>query len=492
MRRLVPLALLLASCDDESTAKAAPPKEVPCKEMAGAFAPLSTRCGQFVDAQGRVVIMRGINARVRGVFDSDLGPGKVPLMPPLPVVGAADFARMRRIGWDTVRLPINWSAIEPEETDPPKYDDAYLDRVIAVIAEAKKEGVWVLVDFHQDAFSKWIGQDGAPLWAIQPPPDMILEGPLDDLGARRLSKQVSRAWETFFDPNSTNGGRLRGRFAAMAAHVAGRLKGNDAVVALELFNEPESTDARLRTFHEEVGVAVRAIDPARVIAFEPPVTRNFTDASTIVDTPLFYGGSVYAPHVYTGVFAMGCDEKCRDSFTLEGLRKSNENARFEAESWKAPLFISELGFDPRSPRFGDWVSYQLELEDEYMASSTWWLWKENSEGSWGFFDWNAADDTWTERAAARKAFARVQPRAIGGWPEKWKWDALTKRFELDLIGDPKVTAPTIVHVPLAEDLKATWKASCDGASVSATPDERGDLTIPCAGVGAHRIVVEGT
>src|SRR5439155_2338080 len=59
--------------------------EPPCKETAGAFAPLSTRCGQLVDAQGRVVILRGVNARVAGAFDADLGAGKKPrfTLPPL-------------------------------------------------------------------------------------------------------------------------------------------------------------------------------------------------------------------------------------------------------------------------------------------------------------------------------------------------------------------------------------------------------------------------
>lgn len=495
------LAATLGCSSDEApaspTTDAGPP---PCAEVAGPFSPLSTRCGHFVDREGRVVMFRGINARVRGAFDADLGAGKVPLMPPIPEVGEADFARMRQIGFDLLRLPINWSAIEPEDVDPPRYDAAYLDRVAAVVAAAKKQGVMVLVDLHQDAYSKWIGQDGAPLWAIVPPPEKVLEGPLDDLADRRLSKQVTAAFSTFFSRTSKDGPRLRARFAAAVAKVAERLRdddsgaapGGDNVLAIELFNEPQATDAELRAFDEEVGAAVRKADPKRLIAFEPPVTRNFTDSSLVTDTPLSFGGTIYAPHVYTNVFATGCDGACRNSFSLETLRRSNENARDEADGWKAPLLIGEIGFFPDSPRFADWVALQYQLQDEYLASSAWWVWKENSEGSWGLFDWNASSDSWSERPKVRKAFARPQPRAISGWPRRVQWDATTKRFEIVLRGDPAVTAPNIVHLPLAEDLPATWKATCDGKLVTATPDARGDLSIACGGAGEHRILVEGT
>ncbi len=479
-------ALAVAACVACSTAEApvaSGPPPTRCTEQAV----MGTRCGQLVDGSGRVVIYRGINARVRGQFDADLGAGKVPLMPPIPELTDDDLKQMRRIGFDLLRLPINWSAIEPEQG---KYDDAYLERTAAVVARCKAHDLKVLVDLHQDAYSKYIGQDGAPLWAIVPAPTELLEGPLDDLGDRRISKQVLGAFQTFFSRSSPDGARLRARFGEMAARVAAKLKGDDTVLALELFNEPQGTDEELRAFHDEVTAAVRKADPARLIAFEPSATRNFTDRSTIPTTPLAHPGTIYAPHVYTKVFAMGCDDKCRDDFTIDTLRTSNENARAEAEGWRAPLLIGELGFDPRSPRFGDWVAFQLELQDDVMASSAWWVWKENSEGSWGFYDWNAATDSWTERTQVRKAFARVQPRAIAGWPQRWRWDREKRRFELVVLGDPTIAAPTVVHTPFPGDGPASFKVTCDGKPIPATPDARGDLAIPCNGEGIHTIVVE--
>ena len=78
---------------------------------------------------------------------------------------------MRALGLDLLRLPINWSGVEPA---PRQLDDAYLDRVDAAVRARRTQGWYVLIDLHQDAYSKEIGEDGAPLWAIEPPPAMLL------------------------------------------------------------------------------------------------------------------------------------------------------------------------------------------------------------------------------------------------------------------------------------------------------------------------------
>ena len=55
--------------------------------------------------------------------------GRTPLEP-IPELTDADCTRMRQLGLDFLRLPINWSALEPTRGT---YDDAYLDRVDAAV-----------------------------------------------------------------------------------------------------------------------------------------------------------------------------------------------------------------------------------------------------------------------------------------------------------------------------------------------------------------------
>ena len=71
----------------------------------------------------------GVNARIEGIFDVTFDDGRVPLEP-IPVLTAGDCTRMRQLGFNLLRLPINWSAIEPTRGN---YDAAYLDAVQAAV-----------------------------------------------------------------------------------------------------------------------------------------------------------------------------------------------------------------------------------------------------------------------------------------------------------------------------------------------------------------------
>src|SRR6185503_21045614 len=88
--------------------------------------------------------------------------GRLPLEP-IPTFDGADADRMRELGFNLLRLPINWSALEPVQGE---YSRAYLDHIAAVVELCAKRDVLVLLDFHQDAFSKEIGQYVAPLWVL--------------------------------------------------------------------------------------------------------------------------------------------------------------------------------------------------------------------------------------------------------------------------------------------------------------------------------------
>jgi endoglycosylceramidase len=375
-----------------------------CTQRAGPFAPLSTKCQHFVDDRGRVVVLRGINARVEGVFDVTFDDGRVPLQP-IPAFESSDAARMRQLGFNFLRLPINWSGVEPRMATPAVYDEGYLSRVRAVVDIARRAGLWVLIDFHQDAFSKEIGEDGAPLWAIKPPPEMLLQGPLtaEELTRRRTSSQVLRAFETFFGPSS-DGVVLRGRFAAMAAEVARRFRGDEAIIGYEIFNEPIADDEQCLTLHRQVGEAIRAVDPTKLLVFEPPATRNIVDRATVPSEPFPLPGAVYAPHIYT--LALVSSETARRTFTIDTLRPSHANAVREARAWGVPLLVGEWGYDPNGIRVEDYVNLQLDLQDEYGESAALWLWKERSQGSWGLFDYDEATGRWTERANYRRSLSR--------------------------------------------------------------------------------------
>lgn len=58
-----------------------------------------------------------------------------------------------------VRLGVMWEAVERTEG---VYDDAYLDRVEAMVNKLGDAGIYTLVDMHQDVFARTMCGEGFP------------------------------------------------------------------------------------------------------------------------------------------------------------------------------------------------------------------------------------------------------------------------------------------------------------------------------------------
>lgn len=440
------------------------------------------------DDTGRVVIFRGVNARVEGIFDVTFDDGRVPLED-IPALEPEDARRMRELGLGLLRLPINWSGVEPMEG---VYDERYLDRVEEVVRFCGEAGVHVIVDFHQDAYSKEIGEDGAPLWAIQPPPEMLLEGPLgDSLSERILSTQVQRAFTSFFvdDDEDLEDQRLQAAFAAMARHVAARFADDPWVLGYDLFNEPVTSDRYLPAFHDRVTRAIREVDDRHLILFEPAGQRNLTEMAPLARAPFPDDGGVYAVHLYTFAFT---DSRARlEALSREDLEPNVVRASLEAERFGVPMLVGEWGIGPDAPNMALFVRTMHDLFDERFASATVWLWKEESQGRWGFFD-QEADGSWTERPHVVEAHARIYAERIAGEPSSMRYDAGARRFELAYEGRSD-EAPHVIYVP--PSIGDAFVARCDGGAIEPPPARdaaTGRVEIVCAGPGAHLLVLEAS
>jgi endoglycosylceramidase len=411
--------------------------------------------GAFLrDEQGRAVLFRGINARVEGVFDVDLGAGRVPLEP-IPALTDDDCKQMAAWGINLLRLPIQWSGVEPERD---RFDDAYLARVDAAIDCASAAGVAVLVDLHQDAYSKEIGEDGAPLWAIVPPPEMLLEGPLTaaELQRRRFSPEVNAAFETFFDPSDAAG--LQAEFLEMLAHVAARYAEHPGLIGIDLFNEPVTAPLNLRSFNQAAAETVRQAAPDKLVLFEPTGPRGYTGSEPAVNPPFDVEGAVYAPHLYPSVFFASEEELL--ALGEADLRETFDNAAAEAADWQTPWLVGEFGGPASSARDDKYLGLMYKLLDERFISATLWLWKEESQGSWGMFDSDGAGG-WTPRSAMVDLVSRPYVERAAGTPSKLSFADAT----LELTFEDALDAAHRVYVP--ERLTAAT-ATCNEADVTPT------------------------
>jgi hypothetical protein len=132
----------------------------------------------FVDEKERTLILRGVN--LGGGSKNPFGPPGAGLKAeslknpveasfvnrPFPLEEAeAHFDRLLGWGFTFIRLVITWEALE--HAGPGIYDEAYLAYLRKLLLIAEKKGIAVYIDPHQDAWSRWTGGDGAPIWTLE-------------------------------------------------------------------------------------------------------------------------------------------------------------------------------------------------------------------------------------------------------------------------------------------------------------------------------------
>jgi cellulase (glycosyl hydrolase family 5) len=144
------------------------------------------------------------------------------------------FAQMAAAGMNTVRIDLLWSAVEPEAGG---YDEEHLKRLDAVLAAARRHGLWL----HPTFFIG--GEVGDAFWDIP----------------WRDDRQPHR------DPELL---RLQAEHASMLAR---RWKGDPAIIAWDLTDEPpfwlfrDTTDDDAREWTRTLVDALRAADPEHLV-----------------------------------------------------------------------------------------------------------------------------------------------------------------------------------------------------------------------------------
>ena len=211
-RPLIILALVLVT-----------PALTPAANPATVAPQLSVRGDRIVDAEGRQVLLHGLNVISKSKAENYLSWHR-----------AGDIASMHAWGMNCIRLGIIWDAIEPQ---PGQYDEAYLDGVAERIAWAAAHGIYVFLDMHQDLFSVRYS-DGAPEWAT------LSEGKPHNKGAvwsdsYLISPAVQTAFDNFWsNAPAADGVGIQDHYAAAWRHVAKRFAENPTVVGYDLMNEP--------------------------------------------------------------------------------------------------------------------------------------------------------------------------------------------------------------------------------------------------------------
>jgi endoglycosylceramidase len=444
---------------------------------------------QIVDSGGRAVLLKGVNADgLVDYFRPDLSP-PYPTSPASYSGGACppddttvegvdicqyDFSQLGPLGYDVIRLNISWSLLEPT---PGMIDQTYVERIAQVIAWAKAAGLYVVIDMHQDAWSKYVytapgdacvapfqairGFDGAPRWASEHiAPACALNG------VRELDPAVQEDFQKLYDDApAPDGVGLQEHYANAVLALAQRFHEEPTVAGYEIINEPspgfnalpgEADATELFPFYAKVVNHVVSHVPAfrQLFFIEPNVERDVTDFSAIVtpwSTYSSYPNIVYAPHVYTGVFTLDQQVTSTRFFPSEG---GYESAISDARALGLPLWIGEFGNNPADDNTLLRTSY--ELQDRYGLGGTLWLWKENANDInravfWGVY--GPPFPPGTAQPLRITYTSRAFPLYTAGTLKSFTYDPSAASFDLQadspLVPSGARNLATVIFVPRA-------------------------------------------
>lgn len=483
MRRVGALLGLVALCAALLPASAAGKPGEP-------VGPLASTGRWLTDAEGRVVVLHGINMVAK----------RPPYQPAALGFGPDDAEFLARNGFNTVRLGLIYAGVEPQ---PGAYDDDYIKRSRRTERQLAERGIFTMVDFHQDLYNERYGGEGWPAWATLD--DGLAAEPMPGFPLTYVSSPgLNRAFDNFWANVSGPGGAgLQGRYAAAWARVARTFRSEDAVLGYDVMNEPWPGSSytgclstagcpgfdrdRLAPMSRRVIAAIRRVESRHIVFHEPHVLFNFGVETGLPDLGKNLGFSFH-DYCLTGLIA-GTPPTCEEG---EALPFDNADA-YSRRTGDAPI-LSEFGATQ------DLVTLEriTRYADEHMVSWQEWHYcgcDDPTTSGPGDVQALVKDPARPPRGAnvfrAKLAtLARPYPQLIAGTPKRWSFDPGDRSFRLEYTprradGDGRFRRGTsLVFLPRIQYPRG-YLVAVRGATIASARDARRLLLR--AGRGAARV-----
>lgn len=174
MSLLVVGAVLAISCADALTPGGLQPSSPP-----GELTSVHVDRHYLKDELGRYVHLNGVNVSGTSKLPVSPAPGDDPRVGPVSFVGrpfpleeAPHWFQVLKgeFGFNSIRLVVMWEAVEHEGRGI--YDQEYLDYLEGIVAAANDAGVYVVMNFHENLFSRFFYNDFSRKPAVGSPGDV--------------------------------------------------------------------------------------------------------------------------------------------------------------------------------------------------------------------------------------------------------------------------------------------------------------------------------
>lgn len=347
--------------------------------------------GRIVDTQGREVLLRGFNV------DTLTDPTDAELGRPSPL-DDRDAQLMRQAGFDSVRLPIAWSLLEPALH---RFDGQYLERIAATVALLERQDLRVILDMHFGI--GWGPRSEVPPWAsVTWIPDWrpIHRKPWSESVSPRVAVDQGAFWL---------GNAWQHELGDAWQLIARRFRDDPGVVGYDIYNEPRPLPVPpglfetryLFPFYARMIASIGRVDPNHLFIVESPL---FDDLPTTVER-IQARNVVYSPHLYLGSLT----ETPFSESSPSSVAKRVEERAAEARAVGAALWFGEVGINHDQAGAAAFEDAYVKAMDQVGAGWSWWQWRQN--GGWGIRD---AAGTHVDRdALERLARPYVERAPIG-------------------------------------------------------------------------------
>jgi endoglycosylceramidase len=390
---------------------------LPASAVAQPSEPLGHSGRWITDAGGRVVILHGFNTVPwdENTLPRDIGMG-------------ADNARwLAQNGFNTIRLGLYYARVEPQ---PGQFDPSYLSDFLRVQKELAAEGIFTLLDVHQDQLSRKYG-DGSPIGAL-PSRGFADWFAIDDglpntqtaYSAGYLSNPaLERAYDNVWnDAPAGDGQGLQEHFARGWQLLARTFRDRSHLLGYDLFNEPWPGSAApscaspagcppggfdqtlLTDFFKKVTTAVRQVDSRHLVFYEPNLEFDLGAPTGVGPVP---GAGGFTFHAYCAQGLAYGNRPTDDQCSTEE-ESTLDNAEAQTKRTGDALLLSETGWDPKA------AARIASSADRRMLSWQWWdYYGDHSEYS---------QPSWPN-------LIRAYPQLTAGTPRPWTWNGDAKTFE---------------------------------------------------------------